>query len=411
MADEPLAAAVEPRSGDAPGGADAAAVRPVAGDASRPEPAGTDRRASHVADDTVTLRELYLVVKTGLPLILAAALVCGLAAFGYRTLQGATFTTTAVVQVVQPRVSTQPGSGLDVSVASPLNAPTYRAIALSPALLYALADDLGLEEVTELGELDVVAGPGASSGDAIGVTHVVTVPTARGAEWAATVANAWADATVEAARDVLLAPFTEAGGRVASDLAARESAYQEASEAWADFLAVDERDELRSRLESLVELEASRRARLSEAEAEAEALRARIATLRDAGQPTTGPEADLAALTAEAEHLRGEQEASAAEAADLRQRLGELERQAAELQRRVSTTSLAYFRAAPAAAELQLQRELAAGAVHVAIPAAVPLEPDPRNTLLTVLAALIVGALGGTLYVFLREAIREPGPA
>src|SRR5690606_16570236 len=116
---------------------------------------------------------------------------------------------------------------------------------------------------------------------------------------------------------------------------------------------------------------ASRRARLSEAEAEAEALRARIASLRDAGQPTTGPEADLAALTAEAEHLRGEQEASAAEAADLRQRLGELERQAAELQRRVSTTSLAYFRAAPAAAELQLQRELAAGAVHVAIPAAV----------------------------------------
>ncbi|HZW29052.1 MAG TPA: hypothetical protein VFF08_11385 [Trueperaceae bacterium] len=49
--------------------------------------------------------------------------------------------------------------------------------------------------------------------------------------------------------------------------------------------------------------------------------------------------------------------------------------------------------------------------MHVAIPADVPLEPDPRNTLLTVLAAMVVGALGATLYVFMREAIREPEPA
>lgn len=401
MVDERLAAAEEPRAGAAVDGAGAGGERPAA----------APRTSSAGSEDTVTLRELYLVFRAGLPVVLGVALLLGLAAFAFRALQGATYTSTAVVQVVQPRVSAQPGPGLDVNVASPLNAPTYRAIAMSPAILNALADRLDLPDVLELGVLDVVPGPGPSSGDAIGVTHVVTVPTARGAEWAATVANAWAEATVEAAREVLLAPFNEAGDRVAADLAARESAYQAASEAWADFLAVDEREELRRRLGALVDLEASRRGRLDDVEAEAQALRARIAALRDAGRTSDELAADLAALEAEAEHLRGELEASGREGDGLRTRLGELERQAAELQRRVSTTSLAYFRAAPAAAELQLQRELAAGAVHVAIPADVPLEPDPRNTLLTVLAAMVVGALGATLYVFMREAIREPEPA
>lgn len=371
----------------------------------------SQRRAADGYDDTVSLRELYLVFRSGLRLILAVALLCGLAALVYTLRQGRTYTSTAVVQVVQPRVSAQPGSSLDVSLSTVLNAGTYGAIALSPSNLTALAESLELESLDELGHVEVTSGPGPSSGEAITVSHVVKVPATRGAEWAATVANAWASATVAAARELLVAPFAEAGGRLAADVAAREAAYQAASEDWAGFLAVDERDELRRRLESLVDLDASRLARLGEMEAEAQALRARIASLREAGEPVAALTAELAAVEAGAQHLREELAASSRLAAELRSRLGELERQAAELQRRVSTTSLAYFRAAPAAAELQLRRELAAGAVSVAIPASVPLEPDPRNMSVTVVAAFFVGGLAATLFVFLRAAVRDPGAA
>ena len=391
------------------------AGRPTAGGATRPYDGGHASHSagppSRAADDTVSLREVYLVFRAGLPLIVTVAVLCGLAAFAYRALQGTTYTSSAVVQVVQPRVSTQPGSSLDVSVVSPLNAATYRAIALSPVTLGAVADELGARSVRDLGSLEVVGGPGPTTGEAIAVSHVVKVPTERGAEWAATVANAWAQASVAAAREVLVAPFTEAGGRLDSDVAAREAAYQAASEAWADFLAIDERDELRRRLESLVELDAVRLARLGEVEGEAQALRARIAALQDAGEPVAALNADLAAAEAEAQHLRDELAASGRQGGELRSRLGELERQAAELQRRVSTTSLAYFRAAPAAAELQLRRELAAGAVSVAIPAAAPTNSDPRGSVSMAVAAAVVGGLAATLFVFLRAAVREPEAA
>lgn len=369
-------------------------------------PSSAARPAS--GDDTVSLRDIYLVLRAGLPLIVLVAFLCGGAAFLYKALQPATYTSTAVVQVVQPRVSAQPGASLDVNVSSVLTSGTYFAIAQSPAALDALATRLGLESVEELPNIEVTAGPGPSSGDALTVSHRVTVPSGRGAEWAATVANAWAEETVEMARDLLVAPFTEAGGRLTADVAAREAAYQAASEAWADFLAVDEREELRHRLESLVELDASRLERLGQMEAEASALRARIASLQQSGQPVAALAADLAAVEAGAQHVRDELAASGSQADELRSRLGELERQAAELQRRVSTTSLAYFRAAPAAAELDLRRELAAGAVSVAIPAAAAPKPDPKSTAVTAVAAVVVGGLAATVFVFLRAAVREP---
>lgn len=369
-------------------------------------PSSAARPAS--GDDTVSLRDIYLVLRAGLPLIVLVAFLCGGAAFLYKARQPATYTSTAVVQVVQPRVSAQPGASLDVNVSSVLTSGTYFAIAQSPAALDALATRLGLESVEELPNIEVTAGPGPSSGDALTVSHRVTVPSGRGAEWAATVANAWAEETVEMARDLLVAPFTEAGGRLTADVATREAAYQAASEAWADFLAVDEREELRHRLESLVELDASRLERLGQMEAEASALRARIASLQQSGQPVAALAADLAAVEAGAQHVRDELAASGSQADELRSRLGELERQAAELQRRVSTTSLAYFRAAPAAAELDLRRELAAGAVSVAIPAAAAPKPDPKSTAVTAVAAVVVGGLAATVFVFLRAAVREP---
>src|SRR5690606_24438803 len=328
----------------------------------------------------------------------------------FKLYQGRTFTAQAVVQVVRPRVSNQPGSGLEVNVGSVVDAGTYRAIAETEGTLAATADAIGMPEFTELGSLNVVAGPGPLTGDAITLTHRVTVGGDAGPETAASVANAWAEATVAAVRELVTAPLETVGERVAADVAAREQAYQEASEAWAQFLGVDERDELRRRLDALVDLDAERLARLGQVEAEAAAVSARISA-GDGDRSEAQLRSDLAALQAEAQHLRSELAQSSQRGDDLRGRLGGLERQAAQLQRQVSAASLSYFRAAPAATELALQRELAAGSVSLAIPASVPLAPDGRNLVSTVVGAAVVGALLSTLIVFLRAAVRPPDPA
>lgn len=358
----------------------------------------------------MSLRELYLVWRAGLPLIIAATLVFALGALAFKLYQGRTYTAEAVVQVVRPRVSNQPGTGLEVNVASVVDAGTYRAIAENERTLAATADAIQMPQFTEFGSLEVVAGPGPLSGDAMTLTHRVTVDVDAGAETAASVANAWAEETVTAVRQLITAPLETAGERVAVDVAAREQAYQEASEAWAQFLGVDEREELRRRLEALVDLDAERLARLGQVEAEAAAVSARISS--GAGETSEAQlRSDLAALQAEAQHLRSELEQSSERGDALRARLGELELQAAELQRRVSAASLSYFRAAPAATELALQRELAAGSVSMAIPASTPLAPDGRNLVSTVIGVALVGALLGTLVVFLRAAVRAPDPA
>lgn len=360
-------------------------------------------------DDTVSLRELYLVWRAGLPLIIAVTLVFALGALAFKLYQGRTFTAEAVVQVVRPRVSNQPGTGLEVNVASVVDAGTYRAIAENERTLAATADAIQMPEFAEFGSLAVVSGPGPLSGDAMTLTHRVTVDVDAGPEAAASLANAWAEATVSAVRDLITAPLETAGERVAADVAAREQAYQEASEIWAEFLGVDEREELRRRLEALVDLDAERLARLGQVEAEAAAVSARIsAGAGDASEAQLN--SDLAALQAEARHLRSELAQSSERGDELRARLGELERQAAQLQRRVSAASLSYFRAAPAATELALQRELAAGSVSMAIPASTPLAPDGRNLASTVVGVALVGALLGTLIVFLRAAVRPPDP-
>ncbi len=377
-------------------------------DTPAPGQAGRGETAAY-PDDTVSLRELYLVWRRGLGLIVTIAVLCALAALAFKMLQGRTYTAEAVVQVVKPRVSNEPGSGLEVSVASVVDAGTYEAVAESPLTLEMTSAALDGSDSEGLGLMGLVRGPGPATGDAITITHRVTVDADTGPQAAADVANAWADSTVNAVRELVSAPLAQAGDRVAADVAARELAYQKASEEWAEFVGVDERDEIRRRLDGLVELDRERLTRLGEVEAELAATNARL-TAGVEGSTSVGLRSDVVALEATAAHLRSELAASAGRGDELRARLADLESRAVQLQRQVSAASLSYFRAAPAATEIALQRELAAASVGLAIPASPPLKADDRNLAATVIGAGLVGGLLCTLLVFLRAAVREPDP-
>src|SRR5690606_464978 len=157
----------------------------------------------------------------------------------------------------------------------------------------------------------------------------VTIAGEDGLQTAAELANDWAGATVAVVSDALSSHLAGAVETVNAEIAERQAAYQAASDAWADFLAHDDRLAIEAQL------------------------------------------AQLAATTSTPVNEQTSERVN-----ELRTRLAELEREAARLEREVSTTSLVYFRVAPTGPALELQRNLAAGSVFIAIPATTPVMTD-----------------------------------
>lgn len=306
--------------------------------------------------DEVSLRDLYLTFRSGLPLIIVVALLCGAVAFAVMALRPVSYTATASVNVIPPLVGTDSLSGLELSVTAGMDPESYEAIAYSMQLLAEVGDDLGYSaaEVHSKVSLTVRQAPSQARGHLV-VDQRATVDGDEGASQADDLADAWASATVAAVAKTLSSHLEGAVETVTREIAERRAAFQAASDAWAEFLANDVRASLESRL----------------------------------------------ALLAESSS------ASPAEGADLRARLAELEATAATLQRELSTASLVYYRVAPTGPALELQRDLVAGSVFVAIPASPPvMTASPSRAAITV-AAVAVGALAATMLVFLRAAVRE----
>lgn len=374
----------------------------------------------------VTLRQLYLTFKAGLWLIVLVGLVCGVAAFLFVGAAGPRYVSTATVTVTPPTVGVTTLTGLDVSVPATLDFDAYRAIAFDPELIRGLDRPEGIDAVALLGHLELVSRtPASQVRGHVTVDHVVTGG-ASGItrEDAASIANAWAAATVAAVTTFLTAPVDDAIDAVTTEIAARTSDFDAASAAWAEFLGRDDRRSLNERLDALTRLDGVQRTRLAMLEGAVAAADARTAALQAAleqGAPGSSETAtqlvadqlavllgERAALQAERDHLSTVVEQTAGDTSELRGRLTELEDTAASLQRDLAAASMTFYRIAPAGPSLNLQRDLAARSALVAVPAAEALMPEPRGRLVATVAAAAVGALFTTLFVFLRAAVREP---
>lgn len=306
--------------------------------------------------DEVSLRELYLIFRGGLPLIVGVALVCAAAAFVYSSLQPVRYAATATVNVIPPFVGTDSLSGLELSVTAGIDEESYEGIAYSTELLTNVGEPFGYSAIAlgRIAELESRDAPSQTRGHLV-VDHSVTISGDEGLAVADDLANSWAEATVAQVAAALSSHLSGALETVTAEIDVRREAYQAASDAWADFLATDQREALDERLAQL------------------------------AVAPT--PDQD--------------------EVAALRSQLAELERRAATLERELSTTSLVYFRVAPTGPALELQRNLVADSAFVAIPASTPVKAEgPSRLVITIAVALVAGLLT-TLVVFFRAAVRE----
>lgn len=305
--------------------------------------------------DEVSLRQIYLVFRSGLPLIIVIALLAGVAAFVVQSLRPPLYTATATVNVIPPLVGTDSLSGLELSVSAGMDPESYQAIAFSRDLLAEVGAsfDLSGAQLRSVVSLAARQAPSQARGHLV-IDHTTLLSGDRGAETADDLANAWAEATVAAVARTLSSHLRGAVETVNAEIAERREAFQNASDAWAEFLANDDRAAL---------------------------------------------EQQLAGLSTD--------QGATEEASELRARLAELEATAATLERELSSASLVYYRVAPTGPALELQRDLVAGSAFVAIAASAPVMPAAPGKLVIALAAAMVGALAATLLVFLRAAVRE----
>lgn len=413
--------------------------------------------------DEISLRELYLTLRRGLPLVIVVTLVAAALGFLFASLGGKRYMASAVVQVTPLAFRSEAPGALDLSNATTITFEAYQAQAFSPTALAAAATAYGadapdIDTLRRVLRLERLSG---ANSETLTVRHEVLDPNAA---TAAEVANAWAEATRDAAESTVANALANVAAGVDAQQEAAKTALDEAEAAWEGFQRDDARTDLRTRLLSIGTRDSESRQRLDElarlsatASAEQELLAA-IVSSADTGNPAdlttllqaleangaldpaihddlvqglssiglsdasagvsltyaiaqtrlqqqTTALAGYVAERAAIESQLAEQEATSTE---LRTQLAQLERTASELQRSLTTAQAAFDSVAALGPQVTTITKLSAAAAHVLDEAVPPSRPQPRGRITATIAAAAAGLVLAVFLVFLRAAIAEP---
>lgn len=172
--------------------------------------------------DEISLRELYLVLRRGLPLIVAVVAVAGLSAFAVMSLRPNLYEAESTVLIIPSPVRAPGPTNLPFNPVNDISYETYQTLANSRPVLDAAVSRLpqaGIsdDELRRQGRLVRLMGPQRPDQVVpLSVTHVVqhTDPAL-----AAALADAWAESTLEAVHSALLENLKLVGAATTAELA------------------------------------------------------------------------------------------------------------------------------------------------------------------------------------------------
>lgn len=418
--------------------------------------------------DEISLRELYLIFRSGLIFIVLAALVAGAAAYLYLSSRADSFVATATVQINVPAADSSTEEAAWLLPPAGIGVNSYRALANRPTVVaeafeLRTGDTEALREAVRKLELETINAAAQASGQ-LTFTHTASAPSPTEA---ADVANRWAQASVAAATNAMVQSVNSNAAASSQELQQREADLNEATETWTAFAQQDNRAALTSLLNVQQQLQRDALVRAAELEnliATTGARRDMLQAVLDSrtGLSTSSLEAqlgamvasgtldaataaqlessltqlpasvtssgqdlmllvsrtqletltsDLAGYVAEQQLLSRRLAGAAEQMVNLRTELAEVEETADRLQVERSRARASYDGVAQLVPLIRLQQSFIGNAAKVVVEAVPPLEPTPRNRLTITLAAAVVAGLLATLIVFLRAAIREPAPA
>ena len=370
-------------------------------------------------DDEVSLRELLLIFRRGLPWIVGAALLAGALAFVSILRHTPLFQTGATVLVSPlPIEGDSPEAAQRLSLESSGAVPfeVYRQLALSEAVLtdaLSRVPNAGMDAagLRAAGRLQQNSRPNQVEDASLVVTHVLTHPNP---ERAAALADAWAQSAVAAVRALRSATLGEVEAATRAAAAQLEATLQRAETQLRTFQAQSQEGLEAARLQGLTAELVAGEAELRTLSRAVDASRARLETLRAQRQTSTPSrvadvqreEISLSGLLAERESLQAQ--LGSLEEALQAQPAAESGQEGRQLERAVERADAAFQSVSDAQVRAGYLRELVPSTAQLLDRAGVPGAPtDTPGTSRIVLAAL-AGALLAALVIFLRAAVAAP---
>jgi len=264
--------------------------RPLPNDPDRNDPDHSDlnrnnpNRDGFDRSDEVSLRDLFLVLWRGLPLILGLALVAGGVAYLLNAQREPVFAAESTVLVTPPPIQIPGDETLSFSPINEVSFQTYETLARSQMVLQdavsRLPDaNISPNQLLALGTLRQLIGPrNAEEAAPLSVIHRV-----RNAdpERAARLADAWAQSTLEAVRESLFASLSPVDETTAREVARLQENVEEVETRVQAFAAQDNGTLLEAELEGLTRQLTDGRERQGELTREVAATRARIRALQN----------------------------------------------------------------------------------------------------------------------------------
>jgi uncharacterized protein involved in exopolysaccharide biosynthesis len=406
--------------------------------------------------DDISLRELYLILKRGLPGIVAFAIVAGLTTFLVASFIPPSYEAEATVLVMPPPVRVEGPRNLRFVPSSEVSFEAYQTLAESRGVFEAAVQrvdsDLSPRDLAAAGRLSRLLGPQrADQASPLSVVHTVRH---QDPLQAAALADAWAQSTLETVREALLANLAPVDATTAEEVERLQQHLETVEVRWHDFQAQDRGAILQARLDNLTTRLAQGEARLNElerklatAQAQRELLTARLADAPPASQGAlelltplprgekaesdtaplmvmgSSPNALVAALDqselqrvelaisgleAERELLATQLEAYQQQADTLLADIAALELERTALERELTRARAAYEDVVALQPLITFVGALSPTGARMLSGAAVPSDPvSPRRALSTLIATTLA-ALIALVFVFLREAVRDP---
>lgn len=421
--------------------------------------------------DEVSLRELYLILRDGLAWIVGVSFAVALITFLIMFLQPDRYEATASVRVAPLQLQNQTLQNgqvqqgmLDVNSVTQMGFDAFRTIAMSHAVLAAtlkaapsVPADLTPKRLAGQVSVSQVSGNGS---DPLIVSQSVTM---RDPKLAAGLANAWAQASAEAAQSSIGKALGHIRTTVHDQLANLSSNLNDAEAKWTAFQKQDERDTLQAQLTALNNRITTAQGTLDDLQrsiartraeqsllqavvaARAEGQRAdlsnQVQALRNQGVigPTLAQQltdaissvppgtvganqdlatlvarvqlqqrtADLAGYVAQRSTIQQQLDGFAKQGSDLRSQLASQQQTAQRLQRNLDDATRAYDKIYELAPLLDIADKLAPTMASVFNAASAPEQPLGHRTAVVTVVAFVLAFFVMTVIVFLRAAVTE----
>ena len=250
-------------------------------------------------DDEISLRDLYLILRRGLPVILGAAAIAGVIAFGVSSFLPDVFEAESTTLVSPQPVQVQGTQDLSFEPPNEVSFEAYETLANSrPVIEQALAEvpEAELNPETFGGDVSLLLGPppNASEPFPLSMTHSVRN---QDPELAAQLADAWALSTLEAVRASFLASLEPIRAATEQQIETLEATLETAEAEFETFQRTDRGGTLTALLANVAQQIADSEQRRDEVGRRLADARARVALLAESssGETGTGEASNLSA--------------------------------------------------------------------------------------------------------------------